>query len=108
MRANQGTVESSNANGDRCMNRVLVNILTKCQGGAILPMEGTKLQELKQKKKMETTWCDSCGLAKGLGIYEVKSRKIGEKMFKIVVYSPKPKVADKRNRSTHHKSGTEV
>ena len=30
------------------MNRGLVNILAKGQGGAILPMEGTKLQELKK------------------------------------------------------------
>ena len=30
------------------MNSVLVNVLTKGQGGAILPKEGTKLQELKQ------------------------------------------------------------
>ena len=28
------------------MNSILINVLTKGQGGAILPMEGTKLQEL--------------------------------------------------------------
>ena len=30
------------------MNSILVNVLTKGQGGAILPMEGTNLQELKR------------------------------------------------------------
>ena len=30
------------------MNSVLVNVLTKGQGGAILPMENTNLQELKK------------------------------------------------------------
>ena len=30
------------------MNSVLVNILTKGQGGAILPMEDTNLRELKK------------------------------------------------------------
>ena len=30
------------------MNSVLVNFLTKGQGGAILPMEDTNLQELKK------------------------------------------------------------
>ena len=30
------------------MNSVLVNVLTKGQGGAILPMEDTNLQELKK------------------------------------------------------------
>ena len=30
------------------MNSVLVNALTKAQGGAILPMEDTNLQELKK------------------------------------------------------------
>ena len=30
------------------MNTVLVNVLTKGQGGAILPMEDTNLQKLKQ------------------------------------------------------------
>ena len=48
MPADKRTVEGSNADGDRCINRILVNVLTKGQGGAILPMEGTKLQELKR------------------------------------------------------------
>ena len=41
-------MERSIANGDRCINTVLVNVLTKGQGGAILPTEGTNLQELKE------------------------------------------------------------
>ena len=36
------------ADGDRRINSVLVNVLTKGQGGAILPMEDTNLQELKK------------------------------------------------------------
>ena len=48
MLAHLGTVERSNADGDRCINSVLVNVLTKGQGGAILPMEGAKLQERKK------------------------------------------------------------
>ena len=48
MLAYQGTVERSNAEGYRCINSVLVNVLTKGQGQAILLMEGTKLQELKE------------------------------------------------------------
>ena len=51
MLAQQGTVERCNPDGDRCINRVLVNILTKGQGGAIVPMEDTNLQE---PKKIET------------------------------------------------------
>ena len=39
---------SLNAKGGRCINSVLVNILTKGRGGAILPMEGTNLYELKK------------------------------------------------------------
>ena len=31
------------------MNSVLVNVLTKGQGGAILPMEDTNVQELKKQ-----------------------------------------------------------
>ena len=34
------------SNGDRYINSVLVNVLTKGQGGTILPMEDTNLQEL--------------------------------------------------------------
>ena len=68
MLAHRGTVERSNANGERCINCVSVNVLTKAQGRAILPMEGTKLQELKKKQKMEPTGSDSCGLVKDLAI----------------------------------------
>ena len=48
MLAHQGTVERSNADGHRCINSILVNVLTKGQGGAMLPMEGTNLQEQKK------------------------------------------------------------
>ena len=48
MLAYQGTVERSNADAYSCINSVLVNVLTKGQGGAILPMEDTNLQELKK------------------------------------------------------------
>ena len=48
MLAHQGTVERSNADGYRCINSVLVYVLTKGQGGAILQMEDTNLQELKK------------------------------------------------------------
>ena len=41
MLAHQGTVER--------INSTLVNVLTKGQGGAILSMEDTNLQELKEK-----------------------------------------------------------
>ena len=43
MLAHQGTVERSNADNQCCINSVLVNVLTKGQGGTILPMEGTNL-----------------------------------------------------------------
>ena len=43
-----GTVERSNANDYCCINSVLVYVLTKGQGGAILPMEDTNLQELEK------------------------------------------------------------
>ena len=36
------------ADGRRCINSTLVNVLNKGQGGAILPMEDTNLQELKK------------------------------------------------------------
>ena len=49
MLADYSTVERSNADHNRCINSVLVNVLTKGQGGAILPMENTNLQELKKK-----------------------------------------------------------
>ena len=48
MLAQWGTVKRSNTDGYCCINSILVNVLTKGQGGAILPMEGTKLQELKK------------------------------------------------------------
>ena len=48
MLAHQGTFECSNADGYRCINSTSVNVLTKGQGGAILPMEDTNLKELKK------------------------------------------------------------
>ena len=48
MLAHQGTGERSNADGDRCINNTLVNVLTKGQGGAILSMEDANLQELEK------------------------------------------------------------
>ena len=48
MSVHQGTVERSNADGYRRINSVLVNVLTKGQGGAILPMEDTNPQELEE------------------------------------------------------------
>ena len=48
MLAHEGTVERSNSDGYRCINSVLGNVLTKGQGGEILRMEGTNLQELKK------------------------------------------------------------
>ena len=41
-------IDRSNADGHRRINSVLVNVLTKGQGRAILPMEDTNLQELKK------------------------------------------------------------
>ena len=38
----------SNADGYRCINSVFVYVLTKGQGGAILPMEDTNPQELEK------------------------------------------------------------
>ena len=67
MLAHEGTVERCNADGDRCINSVLVNVLTKGQGGAILPMEDTKLQELR-KIENGPTGSESRGLVKGLAI----------------------------------------
>ena len=48
MLAHWGTVECSNVDGHLCINSILVDVPTKGQRGAILPMEGTKLQELKK------------------------------------------------------------
>ena len=48
MLAHKGTVERSNADGYRCMYSSSVNILTKGQGGVILPMEDTNHQLLKK------------------------------------------------------------
>ena len=42
MLAHKGTVEHSNAEGDRGINSVLVNVLTKGQGRSILPKGGHK------------------------------------------------------------------
>ena len=50
MLAHYGTVKRSNAAGNRCINSVLVSVLTEGQGGAILAMEDTNLQELKKKQ----------------------------------------------------------
>ena len=41
-------MERSNTDGDRCINSILVSVLIKGQGGAILPMEDQNLQELKK------------------------------------------------------------
>ena len=41
-----GMVERANADGHRCIKSVLVNVLTKGQGGGILLMDCTRLQEL--------------------------------------------------------------
>ena len=68
MFALQGTVKRSNADGDRCINSVLVNVPTKGQGGAIFPMEGRKFGGAGEKWKMEPTGSESCGLAKGVAI----------------------------------------
>ena len=48
MLAHQGTVERSTADGLSCINSNSVNVLTKGQGGAILPMEDANLQKLKK------------------------------------------------------------
>ena len=45
-------IERSNANGYCCINSVSVYVLTKGQGGAILPMEDTNLQELEKKENV--------------------------------------------------------
>ena len=41
-------MERSNADGYSCISSSSVNVLTKGQAGAILPMEDTNLQELKK------------------------------------------------------------
>ena len=43
---------SLKADGYRCINNVLVKVLTKSQGEAILLMECTKGQELKEKQNV--------------------------------------------------------
>ena len=48
MLAHQGTVERSNTDDYRCIISVLVNLLTKGPGGAILREEDTNLQKLKK------------------------------------------------------------
>ena len=62
-------------------------------------MEYTKLQETKQKEKMKPTGCESCAVAEGLAISEVKWLKFHVQTLKIVRFSPKPAVADKGNRA---------
>ena len=57
MLPHQGTVERSNADGYRCINSLLVNVLTKGQGGAILPMEDTNLQELTELENVTNREC---------------------------------------------------
>ena len=49
MLAHQGTVERSNADGYRFINSVLVNVLTKGEGGALLPMEDRKSPGAEKK-----------------------------------------------------------
>ena len=51
MLAHWGIAERSNADGYRCINSVLVNVLTQGQGGVLLPMEDANLQELKKNRK---------------------------------------------------------
>ena len=41
-------MERSNADGYRCIKSNSVNVLTKGQGGTILSMEDTDLQELRK------------------------------------------------------------
>ena len=55
MLAHQGTVERSNADSYRCINSVLVNVLTKGQGRAILPMEDINIQELEKIENVTNT-----------------------------------------------------
>ena len=52
---------------------------------------------------MEPTGCESCGSAKGLALQGVKSLKIDRNTLETVIYSPKLKVADIRNRSAIQK-----
>ena len=52
MLAHWGTVDRSDADGDRCINSLSINVLTKGQGGAKLQMEDTNLQELIKKENV--------------------------------------------------------
>ena len=52
MVTHQGMVHRCNSEGHRCINSVLVNDLTKGQGGAILLLECKKLEELKKIVKL--------------------------------------------------------
>ena len=54
---------------------------------------------------MKPTGSESCGLAKGVAIQEVKSLKIDEITRDIVIFTLKLKVADKRNRGGLQKQG---
>ena len=67
-------------------------------------MEDINLQRLK-KRKMKPTRSESCGLAQGVAIEEVKSAKIDKTTREIVLFTLKRKVADKRNRSRLRKKG---
>ena len=55
--AHWGMVKTSNADGKRCMNSVSVSVLTKGQGGAILLMDCTKLQGLKNVGNVSNRVC---------------------------------------------------
>ena len=48
---------------------------------------------------MKPIGCESCGLAEGLAILKVKSLKFDVRRLKIVKFSPKLAVAEKRNRA---------
>ena len=97
-------MERSGADGHRCINSALVNVLTKRRGGAILLMECKKLQE-RIHLKMKPTGCESCGAAEGLAILKVKSLKFYVRAFKTVRFSPTLAVVEKRNRAALHKRG---
>ena len=104
MAIHYGMVNRSNANGHCCINSVLVHVQTKGQGGAIHPMECTKLQELR-KWKLKPTGCESCSLVEGLAILKVKSPKFDVNTLDIVKFTPKLSVGDKDNRAGPHKRG---
>ena len=45
----KGTVDRSNVDVHRCINSVLLNSMTRGQGGAKILKESTNLQELKRE-----------------------------------------------------------